>query len=114
MADSSTRMRVTLGEDEDYVFDRDALTLADLYQIKSASGLDFNPFLQGVGDASPESLQTLIWFLRHKAGIQGDRLQVEFKIGDLDIQPIDESDPTLASSGTSDAAISEDSPTTAT
>lgn len=114
MTESSTRVRVTLGEDEKYVFDRDALTLTDLYAIKSVSGLDFNPFLQGIGDGSPESLQTLVWFLRHKAGIQGDRLQVQFRIGDLDMEPIEEADPTAASSETSETSTSEDSPTTAT
>lgn len=108
---AATRLQVKVGS-ESYVFDRDALTLTDLYAIKSASGLDLNPFLQGIGDGNPVSLQTLVWFVRHKAGIQGDRLQIDFRIGDFDLEPI--ADPTVASSGTSDAAISEDSPTTAT
>lgn len=109
----ATRLRVTLGE-ESYIFDRNALTLTDLYAIKSSSGLDFNPFVAGLTEGSPESLQTLIWFLRHKAGIQGDRLQIDFKIADLDMAPIEDdvTDPTEASSSSGDADTSDGSPTT--
>jgi hypothetical protein len=108
----STRVTVTVGA-ESYVFDRDALTLTDLYQIKSASGLDLNPFLEGIGEGNPVSLQTLVWFLRHKAGIQCDRTAVEFTIGEFDMAPVVEPDPTAASSEPSAIAISDASPTTA-
>lgn len=113
MPDVTTRVRVTVGE-ESYVFDRDALTLTDVYAIKSASGLNLNPFLNGLGDGDPAALQTLVWFLRHKDGKQGDRLQIDFKLGDFDMEALDdaESDPTEASTSSGDADTSEDSPTT--
>lgn len=110
----TTCARVTVGT-ESYLFDRNALTLTDLYAIKSASGLDFNPFLAGIGEGNPTSLQTLVWFLRHKAGIQGDRLQVDFSIGEFSLEFVDsDANPTAASSGSSVVATSDDSPTTST
>lgn len=113
MPQSVSRVRVTVGT-ETYIFDRNALELTDLYAIKSASGLDANPFLQGILTGDPVALQTLVWFLRHKAGIQGDRLAINFKMGDFDIAAVeDEADPTVASSEPSETATSDASPTSA-
>lgn len=114
MTEASARVKVNVGT-ESYIFDRNDLSLTDLYAIKAASGLNANPFLQGVAEADPLALQTLVWFCRYKAGIQQDRLQVEFKMGDYSIEAVSpEADPTGATSGTPDASTSESSPTSAT
>ena len=108
---------VWLADEDLGVFDEHAFTLSDAYLIEghsggNASGLSVNEFMAGINRGQPLAIQTLIWWLKFKQGVNVDRAAIDFKIADLRLE--DEPDPTEASSGTGDAVTSDSSPTTAT
>lgn len=102
---------VWLGDEDLGIFDENKFRLTDLYQIAGSSGLNGRDFTAGINSQSPLALQTLVWFLRVKAGRPCDRAAIDFAIADLRME--DEPDPTEASSGNADAGTSDTSPTSA-
>lgn len=103
---------VWLGAEDLGVFDENKFTLNDAFIIKASSGLDVKAFNSGIGSMNPLALQTFVWWLKYRKGENVDRVGIDFAIADLRMEP--EPDPTVASSGTSVAAISDSSPKSAT
>ena len=103
---------VYLGSEDLGVYDENKFTLTDAFTVKSASGLDIKEFNLGINQMNPLALQTFVWWLKYRKGENVDRAAVDFAIADL--RMVDEPDPTVASSGKSDAAISDSSPKSAT
>ena len=103
--------------DEDLgVFNEQHFTLFDAWDVLAASGgrdkgLSVTEFVAGIQRMEPLAIQTLVWFLRKRKGQTVDRASINFNFGDLRVE--EEADPTMASSGTPDAGISDSSPTTA-
>jgi hypothetical protein len=74
--------------DESWPFDDEELTLKDAFKIKAASGLSLKGFLSGVQDMEPLALQSLIHFLRTRAGASIRLEDVDFRISDLGIEQV--------------------------
>jgi hypothetical protein len=72
--------------DESWPFDDAGLSLKDAFAIKSATGLNVPPFLQGIQEYNPASLQGLVWLLRHKAGENVRVEDVDFLLKDLSLE----------------------------
>lgn len=94
---------VYLGDEDLGVFDENKFTLADAFVIKASCGLDIKAFNAGIQTMNPLVLQTFVWWLRYKKGVNCDRASIDFAIADLRMK--DKPNPTKASSGSSVAAI---------
>lgn len=98
-----TAMRVKL-DDQSWSFDEDTLDLRDAFLIKSGTGLNFRPFLEGVQEMDPLCLQGLVWFLRRKAGEDALTLdEVNFRLAELDVTQ--EEAPPLKAVATSSESV---------
>lgn len=77
------------------------LTVKDAFTIKAATGMNLRPFLEGLQQMDPLSLQGLIWFLRRPAEPQLRIEDVDFKIADLRLEQVEDAeDPTVGESPT--------------
>lgn len=74
--------------DESWPFDDEELTLKDAFKIKAASGLGLKSFLSGVQDMEPLAVQTLIYFVRTKAGESVRLEDIDFRIAALSIEQV--------------------------
>lgn len=96
---------------EEYVFEPDEITVAEEYRLESElGGLSFDQWLTEVDERRASACQTLIWFLRYKAGRVEDRSQVNFPIRRLVLESIEEPDPNSPASG--DGSAPADGPAT--
>ncbi len=82
-------MRVTLG-DEQWIFRLSELDLLDAFALKSTARLTPQQLLDGAMELDPAALQALIWFLRFKDGNKQDIATINFRIFDLDVEPVKE------------------------
>ena len=81
-------MNVSLG-DQTWQFNDEDLEIRDAFAIKAATGLDLGPFLMGLGDLSPTSLQGLVWFVRRPAEPQLRLEDVNFKVFQLKLEQVE-------------------------
>lgn len=82
------QIKVSLKGEDLGTFDDEGMTLQEAFAIKASSGLSLQPFFAGLRDMDPLALQTLIWFLRHKKGEQSNAQEIDFRLGDLDMEPV--------------------------
>jgi hypothetical protein len=82
-----TQTVITLAS-ESWPFDDEELTLKDAFKIKAASGLSLKGFLTGVQEMEPLALQSLIYFLRTRAGASMRLEDIDFRIADLGIEQV--------------------------
>jgi len=78
-------MKIKLG-DESWDFDPQELTLREAFAIKSAIGLNFRPFLNGMMEMDPDCLQMLLWLVRTRNGERIDRTSIDFPLAQLQIE----------------------------
>jgi hypothetical protein len=69
--------------DKHWDFDDAEIELKDAFAIKAATGLNLKPFLEGVAEMDPLSIQGLVWFVRHKAGEKVNLADINFRLADL-------------------------------
>jgi hypothetical protein len=84
------QIKVTLKGDDLGTFNDERITLQDAFAIKAASGLNLKPFFTGLNEMDPLSVQTLVWFLKHKKGEQIPLAELDFVIADLDMTEVKE------------------------
>ena len=94
---------VTLGDEDLGIYDENKFTLNDAFVIKASCGLDVRAFTAGINSMNPLVLQTLVWWLRYKKGVNCDRASIDFAIADLKL--VDAPDPTGETSGSDAVAI---------
>lgn len=82
------QIKVSLKGDELGTFDDEGMSLQDAFAIKAASGLSLKPFFAGLNDMDPLSLQTLVWFLKHKKGEQIPLPEVDFLFSELQMEQV--------------------------
>jgi hypothetical protein len=95
---------VWLGEEDLGIYDENKFSLNDAFVVKASCGLDVRVFTNGINTMNPLVLQTLVWWLRYKKGVNCDRASIDFAIADLKL--VDEPDPTKETSGSGAAATS--------
>lgn len=107
-----SKLAISVKGQGEWEFDDSELTLADAFAIKSATGLALKPFLEGVGEMDPHCLRALIWFVRGK-DVKLEK--IDFRLSDVEVEQIEESDPTSGSETPSpDAASTSTSSPSAT
>src|SRR5664280_199273 len=80
-------------DDGKWEFDERKLELKDAFAIKSATGLNLKPFMQGIADMDPLCLQGLVWFVQ-RTDRPGQRLEdINFKIVDLTLEQVEDAEP---------------------
>ena len=97
--------RVTVKGMGSWVLDENELTLSDAFAIKATGQLTVPQMLAGVINLDPLPLQTLVWFLRMKAGDTVPLASIDFKIADFEL---DQPDPDTAE-GPSDPTTGSES-----
>lgn len=109
---ASARHHVWLRDEDLGVLDERKITVSDGFLIQNATGgrgqgLTVKQFMTGIGQLDPLAMQCLVWFLRFKKNpsAAGHISAIDYAFDDLKVE--DEPDPTVESSGTSDAATSE-------
>ena len=113
MTDKATKIvHVWLGEEDLGQFDFQRFTNSDGYLVENTSGLTVKAFFEGIGEMRAIALQTFVWLLRRRKGQIVDRATIDFAIGDLRLETVE--DPTAASDGTTEIVTSDSSPTSAT
>ena len=113
MADSTGIHHFTLGDEDLGILDERKITTTDglMIEVESAKlgeKLTVKGLFAGIGEMDARAMITLVWFLRFKQGVRQDIRSVEFLFSDLNHE--DMPDPTVASSGGSESATSEPSP----
>jgi hypothetical protein len=111
-------MRVTLAGEDLGEFDDEGMMLSEAFALKAATGLSLKPFYQGLNEMDPLAAQAVVWFLRYKRGDQIPLPEIEFRMGDLQMVPVEDPDPTVpaedeTTSAGSETTPSDSSPTTA-
>jgi len=105
-----------------YEFDLDHVSVRDAMMLKTATGMNWKPFLQAVGDYDPACAVALAWVLLTRAGVKGADGQ-PLKLADVpdfdlskfveddeeDAEP-DEADPTTVPSSPSGITPDSTSP----
>jgi hypothetical protein len=96
--------RVTLGDEDLGIFDEHKFTLNVAFVIKASCGMDVKQFMAGINSTNPLAIQTFVWWLKHRKGVNVDRASIDFNMADLKLE--DEPDPITETSGTKDADTS--------
>lgn len=96
-----------------YEYDLDRPSVRDAMMLKTATGMNMTPFVQGFNDADPATFRALAWLLLTDAGVKGPHGQpiqlvevpdfnmLEFLNMEQDEEPDDVADPTTGSSSPS-------------
>ena len=112
MAEKATNVvHVWLGDEDLGVFDFQKFSNSDVYLVENTSGLTVKAFFEGIGEMRAIALQTFVWLLRRRKGQDVARASIDFAIGDLRLETVE--DPTVASDGTNETVTSDSSPTSA-
>jgi len=93
-----------------YEYDLDRPSVRDAMMLKTATGMNMTPFVQGYNDADPACFQAFAWLLLTRAGVKGpggepiqlaevpDFNMYEFLDLEQDEEPDDGADPTTGPS----------------
>ena len=109
---SGSRVVHVFLKDEDLgVFDFQKFSISDSFLVENVSGLSPKELFAGIGELRPMALQTFVWLLYRKMGKIVDRASIDFAIDDVRFEALP--DPTLATDGSSGAAILDSSPISA-
>lgn len=103
-------MKVTLAGEYLGDFDDEGMMLSEAFALKAATGLSLKPFYQGLNEMDPLAAQAVVWFLHYKRGDQIPLPEIEFRLGDLQMVPVEEPDPTLPAEDETTSAGSETTP----
>jgi len=112
VAEKATNVvHVWLADEDLGVFDFQKFSNSDGYLVENTSGLTVKAFFEGIGEMRAIALQTFVWLLRRRKGQDVARASIDFAIGDLRLETVE--DPTVASDGTNETVTSDSSPTSA-
>jgi hypothetical protein len=104
-----------------YDYDIDHLSVRDAMILKSATGLNLQPFSIGLSQLDPDCMAALAWLLQTQAGVKGDDGQplqlkdVDFMVTSFFVdEPVEEVDPTPGEDSTSPKDSTSPEPSTTT
>jgi hypothetical protein len=66
-----------------YEYDMDRITVRDAMMLKTATGLNLQPFSTGLSELDPQCLAALAWLVQTKAGVKGPSGE-PLKLADVD------------------------------
>ena len=107
-----------------YEYDLEHPLIRDAMMLKTATGMNWKPFLQSMGQYDPECLLAFAWLLLTRAGVKGadgEALKLaevpDFDIGEFDAVADEPVDPTIGEPSspngiTADSTSPEPLPTT--
>ncbi len=103
-----------------YEFDLNHVPVRDAMMLKTATGMNWKPFLQSIDDYDPECLLALAWVVLTRAGVKGadDQPLKLADVPDFDMstflveeqEPDGEADPPTALSSPSGITVGSTSP----
>jgi hypothetical protein len=104
-----------------YDYDIDRVSVRDAMMLKSATGLNLQPFSVGLSQLDPDCMAALAWLLQTKAGVKGpDGQPLQLKDVDFTVtsffvdEPVEEVDPTPGEDSTSPKDSTSPEPSTTT
>jgi hypothetical protein len=90
---------------ESFTWEPDEMMLSEWAECEAAYGGTFKEWAIAINDREAKACRVLVWWLRRKKGIDLELADVDFKIRQLDVEPIPDPEDEAATS-TSVAAIS--------
>jgi len=86
------RVKVKLGDDESYVYDRKRLMYTETDEIERITGWSYGEWAEQLSRYSIKAVAALLFVLRKRDGQSGDFATMQFNAAELDVVPLHEDD----------------------